>query len=286
MYILAAKYIFGGEEISKMVSALGKTTKNSVKIFQDPQKLENAISMVRVVAPLTSAQTVTKVNTYLPLLEKLSTFIGMYGFLNRAQNFRPIEALSGKNTVEKMTQMMKTGNVPVSKLIAQPLLNNNMEKIMGTMAMNMMKNGNFNDILSSMLNQYTPNNSNNDNKNIDINSLIETFMPLINSMNSNSSATKDTDNNEYDNYDEVEYNYSDDNSIEDDNNELHKSHDKENNNSHINPMYNNETKSSSNSTMPNKNNNEASKINQNKKASHETINNQPIRIRQRRKKQP
>lgn len=284
MYILAAKYIFGGEEISKMVSALGKTTKNSVKIIQDPQKLENAISMVRVVAPLTSAQTVTKVNTYLPLLEKLSTFIGMYGFLSRAQNFRPIEALSGKNTVEKMTQMMKTGNVPVSKLIAQPLLNNNMEKIMGTMAMNMMKNGNFNDILSSMLNQNAPNNSSGDNKNIDINSLIETFMPLINSMNSNSSANNDTDNNYYDKYDEVEYNYSDDNSTQDDNNELHKSNNKENNNSHINSVDNNEPNSSSNSTIPNKNNNEASKINQNKKASHEIINNQPIRIRQRRKK--
>ncbi len=153
----------------------------------DPQKIENIISMVRTVAPLTSTQTVTKVNTYLPMFEKASTLLGMYSFLNRAQTFRPIQPLSANSPVEAITALMKNGNI--SKKLAQPLLANNMDKIMGSVAMNMFKNGNFNDILSSMA--KSAGNSEDDSGGLDINSLMETFMPLLNNIGTN---TNDDDN--------------------------------------------------------------------------------------------
>jgi len=62
-----------------MVSKLSGTTKNlTAGLMSDPQKIENIISMVRTVAPLTTPQTVSKVNTYLPLFEQVSTLLGMY----------------------------------------------------------------------------------------------------------------------------------------------------------------------------------------------------------------
>jgi len=172
-----------------MVSKLSGSTKNvASSLMTDPHKVENVISMVRTFAPLTSAQTVTKVNTYLPSMEKVSTLLGMYSFLNRAQTFRPIETLDAKSPVEKVSALIKNGNLPVGKMLAQPLLSNNMDKIMGTMAMNMFKNGNFNDILSSMANQSSSSGGKQaeGNGNIDLNSLMETFMPLLNNLASNS----------------------------------------------------------------------------------------------------
>jgi len=61
------------------------------------------------------------------------------------------------------------------------------------MAMNMFKNGNFNDILSSMANQSSSSGGNQTegNGNIDLNSLMETFMPLLNSLTSNSNEQSD-----------------------------------------------------------------------------------------------
>ena len=153
----------------------------------DPHKVENIISMVRTFAPLTSTHTVSKVNTYLPAMEKVSTLLGMYSFLNRAQTFRPIESLDAKTPVEKMSALMKNGNIPVGKMLAQPLLSNNMDKIMGTMAMNMLKNGNLNDILSSMTNQASGDKQGEENSTLDLNSLMEAFMPIINNLASNSS---------------------------------------------------------------------------------------------------
>ncbi len=158
----------------------------------DPQKMENIISMVRTVAPLTSTQTVTKVNTYLPMFEKMSTLLGMYSFLNRAQTFKPIQPLSTNSPAEAVTALMKNSNI--SKMLAQPLLANNMDKIMGTMAMNMIKNGNFNDIISSMAN--SAGSSEDGSGGLDINGLMETFMPLLNSMSANSN--KDNEDNQKD----------------------------------------------------------------------------------------
>ena len=178
--------------------------------------MENIIGMVRTFAPLTSAPTITKVNTYLPAVEKVSTLLGMYSFLNRAQNFRPIQTLDAKTPVDKITALLKNGNIPVTKLMAQPLLANNMDKIVGALAMNMAKNGGLNDILSSltsgnksglndMLSSLTNGNTkglNDGNKdgNTDIGSLMETFMPMLNSIMSTSEESKET--NEYNEFSE------------------------------------------------------------------------------------
>lgn len=192
-----------------MVSKLSGTTKNlTAGLMSDPQKMENLISMIRTVAPLTSVHTVTKVNTYLPLFEKVSTLLGMYSFLNRAQTFRPIEPLNSKSPQDMVAALMKNGNIPVSKMLAQPLIANNMEKIVGSMASNMLKNGglsellknsNINDMLNNgnlndMLSTFNkkPGQNSSDN-NIDLNSLMETFMPIISSMSSNSSHDMDDD---------------------------------------------------------------------------------------------
>lgn len=208
-----------------MVSKLSGTTKNlTTGIMQDPQKIENIISMVRTVAPLTSAQTVTKVNTYLPLFEKVSTLLGMYSFLNRAQTFRPIEPLNAKSPTDMMSALMKNGSMPMGKMLAQPLIANNMEKMMGAMAMNMMKNGGLNDLLKNgnigdllnngnindMLSSFTGNSGKNtsDNSNIDLSSLMETFMPLMNSMNTNNLST-DANNDNNNDHEENFTNYYD-----------------------------------------------------------------------------
>ncbi len=200
-----------------MVSKLSGTTKSyALGVLQDPGKMENIISMVRTFAPLTSAPTVTKVNTYLPAVEKVSTLLGMYSFINRAQNFRPIQTLDAKSPIDKITALLRNGNIPVTKLMAQPLLANNMDKIIGALAMNMSKNGGLNDMLSSltngnksglndMLSSLTNGNAgglNDGNKdgNTDIGSLMETFMPMLNSIMSTSEESKET--NEFNNFNE------------------------------------------------------------------------------------
>ncbi len=179
----------GNSQLPGMVSKLSGPTKNvAASLMADPHKMENVIGMVRTFAPLTSPQTVSKVNTYLPLVEKTSTLLGMYSFLNRAQTFKPLEPLNANTPAEKLSALLKSGNVPVAKL-AQPLIASNMEKMMGGMAMNMFKNANIGDILSSFANQQsgTKNSENGgfDLNNLDLNSLMETFMPMINSMSSN-----------------------------------------------------------------------------------------------------
>lgn len=163
--------------------------------------MENIIGMVRTFAPLTSAQTVSKVNTYLPAVEKVSTLLGMYSFISRAQNFRPIQAVDAKTPTDKITALLKNGNIPVAKLVAQPLLANNMDKIIGAVAMNMAKNGGLNDILSSLtsgnkgglneiLSSLTDGNKDGNN---DLGSLMETFMPMINNIMSSSEQSEGSD---------------------------------------------------------------------------------------------
>lgn len=183
---MAAKYILGNSQLPNMVSKLSAPTKNvAASLISDPHKIENVIGMVRTFAPLASPQTVSKVNTYLPFAEKTSTLLGMYSFLNRAQTFRPLEPLNANTPAEKLSALMKSGNIPVAKL-AQPLIANNMDKIMGGMAKNMLKNGNLGDILSAFASQQTGSKSEGnggfDLNNLDLNSLMETFMPIINSM--------------------------------------------------------------------------------------------------------
>jgi len=200
LYFLAAKYIFGNGQLPGMVTKLNSTTKNFTSgLMSDPQKVEGIISMVRTVAPLTSPHTVSMVNTYLPFFEKVSTLLGMYSFLNRAQTFRPIESLNTKNPADMMSAFMKNGNIPVGKLLAQPLIAGNMDKIMGAVASNMLKNGNINDIMKNVnINDLLASVSNNSGtnqsegiSNADLRSLMETFMPLLNSMSTNESKNED-----------------------------------------------------------------------------------------------
>ena len=175
-------------------------------LFSDPNKMENIIGLVRTAVPLTSAQTVSKVNTYLPIFEKASTLLGMYAFLNRAQNYTPLQSLSAKNPMEKVTALISNGNLPIGKMLAQPLIANNMDKIISSVAKEvigpMIKNGNLNDMLSSLQflggtggnkdDSKGNNNNGSNNGNMDINSLLETFMPLMNNFMSNNSADSDT----------------------------------------------------------------------------------------------
>ncbi len=170
-------------------------------IIRDPGSMENLIGMVRTFAPLTSPQTVSKVNTYLPIAEKASTLLGMYSFINRAQNFRPIQAVEAKTPMDKVTALLKTGNIPVAKLMAQPLLAGNMDKIMGALATNMVKNGGLNEMLSSLtggnnnnLNEIlsTLTDGNGNKNNTDLSSLVEAFMPMINSVMSSSNKSEES----------------------------------------------------------------------------------------------
>lgn len=166
--------------------------------------MENIIGLVRTAVPLTSAQTVSKFNTYLPIIEKASTLLGMYTFLNRAQNYTPIQPLSAKTPMEKVTALISNGNLPIGKMLAQPLIANNMDKIISSVAKEvvgpMIRNGNLNDLISTMSKQFgnesSPQGNNggdSNNGNIDIGSLLETFMPLMNNfMSDNSSDSSST----------------------------------------------------------------------------------------------
>ena len=147
-------------------------------IIRDPAKMEGIIGMVRTFAPLTSPQTVSKLNTYLPAVEKASTLLGMYSFISRAQNFSPIQASDAKTPADIAAALLKDGNIPLAKLLAQPLISGNMDKIIGAMAMNMAKNGGLNEMLSSL--------TDGNKDKADLNSLIEEFMPMINNVMSSS----------------------------------------------------------------------------------------------------
>lgn len=177
-------------------------------ILADPNKIETIIGLVRTAVPLTSVQTVSKVNTYLPIFEKASTLLGMYAFLNRAQNYTPIQSMNAKTPMEKVTALMTNGNLPVGKMLAQPLIANNMDKIISAVSKDliapMIRNGNLNlnlnDIISSMSKQSSNGNGgdlqgnsegNGGSSNMDINSLFETFMPLMNNIMSNNSSNTD-----------------------------------------------------------------------------------------------
>ncbi|MBP1926088.1 hypothetical protein J2Z76_001952 [Sedimentibacter acidaminivorans] len=132
----------------------------------------------------------------------------MYAFLNRAQNYSPIQSLSAKTPMEKVTALVSSGNLPIGKMITQPLIANNMDKIISAVSKDliapMIRNGNLNlnlnDMISAMSNQLQNNNDNKspgseddkgENSDMDIGSLFETFMPLMNNIMSNSSSNSD-----------------------------------------------------------------------------------------------
>lgn len=183
--MIAARYIFGNNKISGIASQLSVKTKGLASgILSDPHRMENIIGLVRTAAPLTSDKTVDKINTYLPLIEKLSTLLGMYAFLGRAQNYAPIQSLNAKTPIEKVSALVSNGNIPIAKLLAQPIIANNMDKIMSSAAKNLINSGNINEMMSALTKNFSTSKQSEDSSdnNIDINSLMETFMPIINNI--------------------------------------------------------------------------------------------------------
>jgi hypothetical protein len=186
---MGAKYVFGNKNINNITSI---ATNFITGIMSNPQQLENILGIVRGFAPLASAQTVVKVNTYLPIVEKISSIVGMYSFLNNAQNYAPIQSLGDKPLMEKVTTLVSNGSIPISKILAQPIISQSIGKIItsvaGSFINNSLKNGGLDQILSGLMGNLSNNNStntgnssqSNTNSNFDIGSIIETLGSLFN----------------------------------------------------------------------------------------------------------
>ena len=175
---MGARYIFGNKKINNVTHMI---TNFASGIIANPYQLENILGMVRTFAPLTSVQTVGKINTFLPLIEKFSSILGMYSFISKAQNYAPIQSLGNKSTMEKVTTLITNGNIPITKILAQPIIAKNMDKIIGTVTSsflnNSMKNGGLDQMLAGLMGQQTDNNANNS---FDLNSILEALGPIIN----------------------------------------------------------------------------------------------------------
>ena len=193
---MGAKYIFGNKDFNNIK---GIATNFITGIISNPQQLESILGIVRGFAPLASAQTVSKINTYLPIVEKISSIVGMYSFLNKAQNYAPIQSLGDKPLMEKVTTLVSSGNIPISKLLSQPIISQAIGKIIASVAgsfiNNSIKNGGLDQILSNLMGNMSNNNNNsantnnenstqnNANSNIDIGSIIETIGSIFNNNN-------------------------------------------------------------------------------------------------------
>ncbi len=166
----------------------------------DPHRMENVIGLVRTAAPFTSDKTLNKINTYLPAFEKISTLIGMYSFLNRAQNYAPIQSLNAKTQAEKISALISNGNIPIAKILAQPIITNNMDKIMSSVTKNIINSGNINDMMSVLAkninNNQQPSDSSDNKNSMDLSSLMESFMPVINSIMSEKSYSESPESSE------------------------------------------------------------------------------------------
>ncbi len=127
------------------------------------------------------------------MVEKISCIVGIYNFLNKAQNFSPIQSLGDKPLVDKVSALVSNGNIPISKIISQPIISQAISKIIASLAgsflNNSVKNGNFDQILSGLMKNLNNNNGNstnssssqnNENSNIDIGSIIETIGSIFN----------------------------------------------------------------------------------------------------------
>lgn len=190
---MGARYIFGNKNFNNVTHMI---TNYATGIISNPYQFENILGMVRTFAPLTSVQTVGKINMFLPLVEKFSSILGMYSFLSKAQNYAPIQSLGNKPPMEKVTALISNGNIPLTKILAQPIIAKNMDKIIGSVASNFinssLKNGNLDQMLSGLMSQMT-NNSNSSNTNstentegsnannsFDISSILEALGPILN----------------------------------------------------------------------------------------------------------
>lgn len=191
---MGARYILGNKSFSNITSM---ATNLVTGFISNPYQLENILGIVRSFAPLASVQTVSKVNTFLPIVEKFSSILGMYSFLSKAQNYAPIQSLGDKPVMEKVTALISNGNIPITKILAQPVFANSINKIIssvaGTFINNSIKNGGLDQILSGLMGQMSGNNTSNTenseqgnaNSNFDISSILEVLGPILNN-NTNS----------------------------------------------------------------------------------------------------
>ncbi len=190
---MGARYIFGNKNINNVTHMI---TNYASGIISNPHQLESTLGMIRTFAPLTSVQTVGKINLFLPLVEKFSSILGIYSFLSKAQNYAPIQSLGDKPPMEKVTSLISNGNIPLTKILAQPIIAKNMDKIISTVTSNVinnsMKNGNLDQMLSGLMNQMSSNQNNNNanstsenvennaNNSFDMNSILEILGPILN----------------------------------------------------------------------------------------------------------
>ena len=188
---MGARYIFGNKNLSNITHMV---TSFASGIISNPYQLENTLGMVRTFAPLTSVQTVGKINTFLPLIEKFSSSLGMYSFISKAQNYAPVQSLGNKPPIEKVTSLITNGNIPLTKILAQPIIAKNMDKIVNSVASsfinNSMKNGSLDQMISGLMGQMSNNTGSseqtegNANNSFDLNAILEALGPILNNKSS------------------------------------------------------------------------------------------------------
>lgn len=186
---MGAKYIFGNKNLNNITSI---ATNFITGILANPQQIESILGIVRGFAPLASVQTVSKINTYLPIVEKISSIVGIYSFLNKTQNYSPVQSLGDKPIMEKVTTLITNGNIPISTILAQPIISQSIGKLISSVASsfisNSFKNGGFDQILSNLMGSMSNNNSantensnkNNSSDNLDLSSIIEAIGSIFN----------------------------------------------------------------------------------------------------------
>ena len=119
-----AKYVFGQNNTSKIAS-----------LASNPGTIENMVSVIRSAAPYTSKQMVNQVNVFLPILEQISSFLGLYSFIGKAQNYTPVNYSNIDSPVERLSKIMTNNSGDLIKLIS-PLLGGNLNNIIENLAQN------------------------------------------------------------------------------------------------------------------------------------------------------
>lgn len=191
-YIFIARYVFSNTNIFKsngVLQSLGIGSLSS--IISNPYTLEKVTGLIRSTAPLASQSTVNKVNTYLPILETVSSILCLYTFVNRVQNYAPIKCSSATTAPEKLSELVSNGTIPVGKLLAQPLIANNLDKLAAPLLKQTLGNVDNNTIseLMSLAQKLTSNGDFNigdlakqasGDNGFDIEEIAKTIIPLIN----------------------------------------------------------------------------------------------------------
>lgn len=197
-----AKYILGSNNMNRVAS-----------LVSNPGTIENIVSVIRSAAPYTSKQMVNQVNVFLPILEQFSSFLGLYSFIGKAQNYTPVSYSNIDSPVERLSKIMTNNSADLVKLIA-PLIGGNLNNIIGNLAQNALFNNNtstnntnsnsdsdsdnMGDVLASLAKSFLGNSNMNiedmakklvNDNNIDIGELAKTIIPLLTDGSSNENSS-------------------------------------------------------------------------------------------------